>query len=120
MDPRLEIAVAGKHGGGDQVVFDDGVLDGRGQRAGVADARRAAVTDKIETKLVEIRLQAGLVQVIGDHPRARRQRRLDHRIDAEAAFDGLFRQQPGGEHDAGIADVFVQLVMAAIRTGEPG
>ena len=64
MHARLEIAVAGKHRRGDQIVLDNRVLDGRMQRAGIADAGRAAVADEVEAELVEIRLQAGLVQII--------------------------------------------------------
>ena len=93
MHARLEIAVAGQHGRGDQIVLDDGVLDRRGQRAGIADAGRAAVADEVEAELVEIRLQAGLVQIIGDDARAGRERGLDQRIDLQAALDGLLREQ---------------------------
>ena len=39
------------------------------QRARVADASRATVTDDIETKLVEIGLQAGFCEVIGHDAR---------------------------------------------------
>ena len=60
VDARFKIAVAGKHGGGDDVVFRHRLLDGRGQRAGVADAGGAAVADEVEAELVQIRLQAGL------------------------------------------------------------
>ena len=88
---------------------------GAAQRAGIADARRATVADEVEAELVEIRLQAGLVQIIGDDARTGRERRLDGGVHAEAAFDGLLREQTGGEHDAGIC-VFVQLVMAAMST----
>ena len=64
VDARLEVAVAGQHRRGDEIVFDDGLLDRRGERAGIADARGAAVADEIEAELVEIRLQSGLVQII--------------------------------------------------------
>ncbi len=43
VDARLEVAVARKHRGADEVVLDDGLLDGLGERAGVADAGGAAV-----------------------------------------------------------------------------
>jgi len=41
VNTRLKIAVAGKHRRGDQIVLHDGILDGRMQRAGVADTRGA-------------------------------------------------------------------------------
>ena len=61
MHARFEIAIAGKNRCRDQIVFVDRFLDLRMQRTGVADAGRAAVTDNIEAKLIEIRLQPGLV-----------------------------------------------------------
>ena len=68
---RFEVAVAREHAGGDDVVAGDRRLDARVERAGVADAGRAAVADEVEAQLVEIRLQAGLVEVVADHARAR-------------------------------------------------
>ena len=41
------------------------------QRAGVADARRAAVADQREPELVEVRREPGAVEVVGHHARAR-------------------------------------------------
>ena len=77
MHARLEIAVAGEHAGGDEIVFGDRLLDGRVERAGIADAGRAAVADDLEAELVEVGLQAGLVEVIGDDARAGRERGFD-------------------------------------------
>ena len=105
MHARLEIAVARKDGGRDEIVFADRVFDCGRQGAGVADARRAAVTHEVEAELVEIHLQAGPVQIIAHHARAGRERRLDDGIHAEPALHGLLRQQTGGEHDAGIRRV---------------
>ncbi len=105
MDARLEIAVAGKHRRGDQIIFDDGILNCRMQRAGIADAGRAAVTDQIEAEFVQIRLQAGLVQIIADDARAGRERGLDGGIDREAFFNRFFREQAGGKHHARIRRV---------------
>ena len=102
VDACLEIAIAGKHRRGDQIIFHHGILDRRMQRTGIADARRAAVADEVETEFVEERLQTGLVQIIGDDARAGRERRLDGGIDRESALDGLFREQTGGQHDARI------------------
>jgi hypothetical protein len=36
------------------------------ERAGVADTGCAAVADRLKTKLVKVRLQAGLFEVVGD------------------------------------------------------
>ncbi len=105
MDARLEIAVAAEHRRRDQVVRGDGFLDLRMQRAGVADARRAAVADDLEAELVEVGLQPAFVQVIRDDARAGSQRGLYRRIDAQTAFDRLFRQQARAEHDAGVGRV---------------
>ena len=105
MHARLEIAVAGKHGRGNDIVLRHGLLHRRGQRAGIADARRAAVPDEIEAQLVQIRLQAGFVQVIGHHARTGRQRRLDERMRLQPVLDCFFGQQTGRQHDRRIARV---------------
>ena len=81
MDARFEVAIAGKDGGGDEIEFVDRFFDPRVERTGVADAGGAAVADDVEAELVEIGLQPGFVQVIGDDARAGRERSLDRRID---------------------------------------
>ena len=77
MDARLEVAVARQHGGADEVVGDDRVVDLGREVAGVADARRAAVRGDGEAELLEVGQQARLGQVLGDGARAGRERRLD-------------------------------------------
>ena len=66
--PRFEVAVSGQNGGGHEIVVADGLLNFRMERAGVSDAGGATVADNIEAELIEVRLQAGLVQVIRNHP----------------------------------------------------
>ena len=61
MHARFEIAIAGKHGGRDEIVIVDRLLDLRMERPGIADAGRATVTDEIESELIEICLQSGLL-----------------------------------------------------------
>ena len=75
------------------------------ERPGIADASRATVADDVEPELIEIRLQSGFLKIIGDDARARRERSFHGRIDRQAAFDRLFREQAGGEHHARIARV---------------
>ena len=77
VDAGFEIAVAGEHGGADEVTFLDGALDGRVERAGVADAGGAAVADGLEAELVEFLGQAGGVEVVGDDAGAWSERGLD-------------------------------------------
>ena len=74
--------------------------DRLGQRAAVADAGRAAVADGVEADLFEVRVEAGLVEVVGDDARAGGEAGLDVRRDGEAFLDGLLGQQAGGDHDA--------------------
>ena len=61
MDARLEIAIAGKHRRRHEVILVDRVFDGRGERSGIANTRRAPVTDQVESELIEVRLQPGAV-----------------------------------------------------------
>ena len=56
--------------------------DLRVERAAVADARRAAVADDAEAELLERLEQARGLVVLGHRARARRERRLDRRLDA--------------------------------------
>ena len=79
VDARLEVAVAREDGADDEVAVGDGGADRLGQRAGVPDARRAAVADRVEAELVEVRVEAGRAVVVGHDLRARRERGLDPR-----------------------------------------
>src|SRR5688572_17356450 len=63
MNTRFEVAIAAQHGGRDHVVLGDGIFNLRGERAGIADARRATIADEIEPELVQVRLQSGLVEI---------------------------------------------------------
>ncbi len=101
----FEVAVAGEHRGDGQVVGLDGCFDRLGQWPGVADAGGAAVADQIEAQRVEVAGQAGGVEVFGDHLGARRQRALDPGLALQAFLHGLFRQQAGGHHHAGVGGV---------------
>src|SRR5207253_683604 len=58
LDPTFEVAVAAQHGTNDEVAGLDFSSDFVRQRAAVADAGRTPVTDKVESKLIEVRLKA--------------------------------------------------------------
>ena len=99
-----------------QVLGVDDVGDLLRQRAGVADAGRAAVADEVEAELLEVRDQAGALVVLHDDLRARGERRLDPRLDLSGR--ARRRSWPAGPAPSitdGF-DVFVQLVIAAITT----
>ena len=93
VDPALEVAVAGEDGDGDQVVFLDRLGDRGRQRARVADAGRAAVADQVEAELVEVRVEPGVLEVVGDDLRAGSQAGLDPGLGLEPVLDGLLGQQ---------------------------
>jgi len=57
-NPALEIAVARKYAGRDDVVAVDRLADRRGERARIADAGGAAIADQIETDRIEMVLEA--------------------------------------------------------------
>ena len=105
MHARLEVAIAGEDADADEVVARDGFLDARIERAGVADAGRAAVADGVEAELVEVRLQSAALVVVGDDARAGRERGLDDARHAQPLLDRLLRQQARGEHHRGIGGV---------------
>ena len=57
MDARFEIAIARKHRSRDEIVAGNGLFDCGIERAGVADACRAAVADNVEAELIEVWLK---------------------------------------------------------------
>ena len=57
----------------DQIVINHNLFDRRIEWSGVADAGRATVTDQIEAKLIQVRLQPGAFKILRDDPRTRRQ-----------------------------------------------
>ena len=59
----------------------------------------------LEAQAIEERLQARLGEVLAHHARARRERGLHPRLDAEAAFDRLLRQETGRQHDRRVGGV---------------
>src|SRR5699024_3076483 len=99
VDPALEVAVAGQHRHGGEIVFLDGVGDVLGQRAGVTDAGGASVTDQVVAELLQVRPQARLLVVVGDDLRAGRHGRLDPWFDLEALVHGVAGEQRGTKHD---------------------
>ena len=101
----LEIAVAGQHRRGDQPLVVDGLGDRRRQRAGIADAGGAAEADQVEADLVELLLQARLVEIFGDHLAARGERGLDPRLLLQAAPVGVAGEQAGAHQHARVRGV---------------
>ncbi len=105
VNTRLEVPVARQHRSGDKVALGDRLLELEIERPGVADAGRAAVADQVEAERVEVFLEAGLLQILGDDARAGGQRGLDPRVDVEAVLDGFFRQEARGQHHARVRGV---------------
>ena len=81
MDARLEIAVPGKNGRSHKIVFRNRLFDLGMERAGIADAGRAAVANDVEAEPIELILEAGLLQVIGNDTGAGREGGFDRRVD---------------------------------------
>ena len=105
VDPALEVAVAGNHGGPDQAIVLDRVHDGVVQRAGVADAGRAAVADGVKADGVQVGGQAGFIQVLCHHLRTGRQRGFHPGLRPQPLGMRLARHQPGGDEDRRVGRV---------------
>jgi hypothetical protein len=105
MHAGFKIPISRKNRSCNQIVFVDRLLDVWMQRPRVADASRATVADEIESELVEICLESGLFQVIGNNARPGSERRFHARIDTQTALDCFFRQQSSRNHHARVACV---------------
>ncbi len=91
-------------------------LIGRGKRARVADAGRAAVADQVEAKLVEVCVEPRVVKVVGDDLRARVPGWPSPRAWSCSPFSTAFlASRPAATITDGF-EVLVQLVIAAITT----
>ena len=105
VDAPLEVPVAREHRGHGQVALPDGVADAFEQRAGVADARRAAVADEVEAERLQWLHEAGPLEVVDHDARPRRERGLDPGLRAQAPLDRLLGHQPGGDEHLGVRRV---------------
>ena len=105
IDAALEVAVAGKHRAGDEVVLVDRLGDRLRQRPGIADAGRAAIADEVEAERVEMLLQPGLLQIFGHHLRARRERGLHPGLRLQALLVRLLGEQAGADQHARVGGV---------------
>ena len=127
VDAALEVAVAREHRADGEVALVDRGGDLVGQRAGVPDARGAAVADEVELQRLEVLGQPGAVQVLGDDLGAGGERGLDPRLDVQAPLDrvagenarpdhhrrvrGVRAAGDGGDHDVAV----VQLELLAVH-----
>src|SRR5438876_7978455 len=105
MHAGFKIPISRKNRSCNQIVFVDRLLDVWMQRPRVADASRATVADEIESELVEICLESGLLQIIGNDARSGSERRFYRGIDTQTALDCFFRQQSSRNHHARVACV---------------
>ena len=105
VDAAFEVAIAGQHRGRHQVVLVDRFGNLLGQRTRIADAGGAAEADEIEAQRIEIFLQPRLLVIFFNHLRARRERRLDPRLDREPLLDRFLGKQAGADHHARIRRV---------------
>jgi len=105
VDAPLEVAVAREDARDDEVARAHGLGHRLGQRARVADARRAAVADEVEAEGLEVGHEPRVLQVIRDDLRAGREGRLHPRFRGEPTLDRLLREEAGAEHDGRVGRV---------------
>lgn len=114
MDARLKVAVAGQHGGADDVVFLHGLFQFRVQGAGVADAGGAAVADGFKAEGVQGGLESVRGEVVGSDAGTRSDGCFYVGGDRKPQFHGFLGQSPAASIRPGL-EVLVQEVMAAMR-----
>ena len=116
VDARLEVAVAREHCADDEIPLGDRLRDLLRQRAGVADARRAAVADGVEAELVEVAVETGALVVLASRPSSRARATTS----PTASASGRSRSPSSRAGPAPIItdgfDVFVHDVIAVITT----
>jgi hypothetical protein len=83
------------------IVLEIGAIE----RAGIADAGRAAEADEIEADPVELLLQTGILQIFGDHLATGRQRGLHPRLLFQAEFVGLPGDETGADQHRRVGGV---------------
>ncbi len=105
VDPAVEVAVAGQHGGGVQIALDDFLLDHRIERARHTVARRAGIRDDPKAELLQFRQQLRFFQIQGHGFRSRRERALHPRLAGQAALVCVACQEPRGNHVARVVGV---------------
>ena len=105
VDAPLEVAIAGQHGGGDQIALADRSGELGVKWSALARAGGAAVAHDMKTQRLQRRHQPLFRQIIADEARAGRERGLDPRRHGKAARHRVARQQPGGQHDRGVGGI---------------
>jgi hypothetical protein len=101
----LEVAVAGEDRGDRELVVADGFRNRSVERAGVADAGRAAIADDVESERLEIVQELRTLEILRDDLRAGRERGLDPGLNGDAEPARIAGHQARGEHDRRIRGV---------------
>ncbi|MNO78679.1 hypothetical protein D3C76_698270 [compost metagenome] len=95
--PAFEISVAGQHDHAFEALIGE-MLNVLFELPRVADAGHATEARQIEAQCRKVFQQVGFSQVVCDHLRARRERRLDPRLTLKAQAPGLTGQQTRLDH----------------------
>ena len=134
VDPALEVAVAGEHGDDREVLGADDVGDLLRQRAGVADAGRAAVADEVEAERLERVDEVRLVVVLHDDLRARARATSSptawtagpsrprcgpagRRRSSPTGCDVFVQRRDRGDHDVAVVELGLRAVLERERDG---
>lgn len=105
MHAGLKVAVPGKDAGGDEIVIDDRFFNRGGQGTRITDAGCATIANEVKAELIEVGLETGSGEVIGDDARAGSKGGFDGGVDGETPFDRFFGQKPSGKHDGGVGGI---------------
>ena len=105
MHPALEIPVSAENRGAGKVVFPYGRVYILGKRAAVPYARRAPVPDQTEAQLLKVGGKPRGVEIIGHHPRSRREARFHVGRNGESALNGFLREKSRSYHNGGVGGV---------------
>src|SRR3954469_9834097 len=76
----------------------DGLRYISGQRTGVADASRASISGDTEAQTVQILHESGFLVIVGHDAGPRSDRGFYPRRSRQSSLNGMFREQPGGDH----------------------
>lgn len=105
VDTTLEVSVSGENRAGNEIGVSDGLVDLLRQGTGVTDAGHATVSSGSVTKLVQVLVDTGVLEVLGNNTRTGGKRSLNVGFSAQSSLNSVLGNQTGLKHNTGVGGV---------------